>query len=47
MGNLNYLAKNGTLLEVLKILEATENLKFCGLNYHRMRKCKTASEKVM
>ena len=41
------LTKNGTLLEVLKILEATENLKFCGLNYHRMRKCNTASEKVM
>ena len=35
------LAKNGTLLEVLKILEATENLNFCALNYHRMRKCES------
>lgn len=41
------LAKNGTLLEVLKILEATKKWKFCVLNYHRMRKCNTASEKVM
>ena len=30
-----------TLLEVLKILEATENWKFWQLNYHRMRKCKS------
>ena len=35
------LAKNGTLLEVLKILEVTEKWKFCVLNYHRMRKCKS------
>ena len=35
------LAKNGTLSEVLKILEATENLNFCALNYYRMRKCKS------
>ena len=35
------LAKNGTLSEVLKILEATENLKFCPLNYYRMRKCES------
>ena len=31
--------KNGTLSEVLKILEATEKWKFWRLNYHRMRKC--------
>ena len=35
------LPKNGTLSEVLKILEATENLKFWRLNYHRMRKCES------